>query len=118
MGCCKCCDNTKELGCILPCGIQVVTGAVCPIGMQGEWTLFIKFARRNYSYKNTFIVGQEINFSVGCLDAYYKYSAYILNADKQSVIFEIEGNLFDCFTFETQPESLFGLNLFATSVIY
>jgi hypothetical protein len=113
---CKCCDNTKDLGCVENCGIQFITGAVAPVGAAGEWVLYIEYNRRNYAYKNTLIEGQEINFNVGCLNPYYTYIAYITKPDGTTAIFTVNGQGYDCFSFSTKLESAAGVNVGATAV--
>ena len=116
MNCCNCCDNTKNLGCFDPCGIEFVTGANTPIGEAGEWTLYIEFGRRRFKYDNTMIDGQPINFLVGCLNPYYEYTAYVVKPDGTKAVFTIDGVKYDCFNFSTKLQSSPGINAGATLV--
>jgi hypothetical protein len=113
---CKCCDNTKDLGCVENCGIQFVTGASVPVGDAGEWILYIEFNRRLTPYRNTLVEGQAINFLIGCLNFYYNYRAYIVKPNGDAAVFEIAGNFFDCFTFSTTFDSAAALEAGATAV--
>lgn len=114
--CCHCCNNTKNLGCFDPCGIQFETGANVPVGEAGEWTLYIAFNRRIKAYRNTLIEGQPINFTVGCITPYYTYKAYIAKPDGTIAVFSIDGTGFDCFEFTTNLEAGPGISMGATSV--
>jgi len=114
--CCNCCNNTKNLGCIDPCGIQWASNVVVPAGLAGEWVLYIQFNRKRLQFKNDLVEGQQINFAVGCLNPYYKYKANIEKPDGAVAVFTIAGEDFDCFEFSTLIESAEGIELNATGV--
>jgi len=113
---CNCCNNTYQLGCFDPCGIQFVSGAVAPVGMAGVWTLYIKFRRRTYAFANNLIEGQAINFSVRCLNAEYTYKAYIVNPSGEQMVLDIDGTGYDCLEFSTKYEAQIGINVGASSI--
>lgn len=117
MGCCNCCESTKNIGCFEPCGIVFETDVNCPIGMAGEWILTIKFNRRNMRFKNTLVEGQPINFLVGCLNPEYKFTAWIEKPDGDTAFFTIDGTDYDCFQFTTKIDADAGIQVGASGVI-
>ena len=116
MGCCNCCKSTKNIGCFEPCGIVFETGSACPIGMAGEWTLTIKFNRRNMRFKNDLIEGQPVNFLVGCLPDEYTFTAWVEKPDGETAILTIDGQTFDCLQFTTKIEAAAGIAVRATVI--
>jgi len=117
MGCCKCCESTKDIGCFEPCGIVFETGVTCPIGLGGEWTLTIKFNRRNMRFKNDLVDGQPINFLVGCISDEYTFTACIEKPNGEIAFLTIDGQDYDCIQFTTKIESKAGIAVGATAII-
>ena len=116
MACCKCCEKTKNIGCFDPCGIQFETGQNVPVGLAGEWTLYLNFGRKLLAFPNTLIEGQAINFLVGCINAYYTYTGYITKPDGTTLYFTIDNTEYNCFQFSTQPQAPIGILLGATAI--
>lgn len=114
--CCNCCTNTYKIGCIDPCGIQWDFSVKTPVGLAGEWALVIEFNRRNKRYTNNFAEAQKIVFAVGCINPYYNYKAWVEKPDGTVAKFTIDGNIYDCFEFETKLESKEGIDVNSTLV--
>ena len=115
--CCKCCENTLNLGCFDPCGIQFEVGQSVPVGEAGQWALYLNFGRKLLAYRNELIEGQPINFLVGCINAYYTYTGYIEKPDGTTLYFVKDGIEYNCFQFSTQIEAKPGIMLNADSII-
>lgn len=116
MSCCNCCENIFEIGCVKHCYLQFKAGVSVPVGLGGVWALYVEYGRKTFTFLNDLSEGQQINFDVGILTAYYKYKAYIEKPDGTKARFNIDSDIFDCFTFETKLNIQKDIELNSSSV--
>jgi len=95
--CCPCCENTLELGCFEPCELVFDTGQTAGIGEDGEYTIVLRFGRRNTRVYNDISVGQPIRFQLPALNENYTYIAQILDPNGDVWL----SGIYDCFKFTT-----------------
>lgn len=99
MNCCNCCENVLNLGCFDPCGPTIDLNDIVGIGDGGIWILEFEFGRSIRMIGSDLTVGNPISFTAEPLNELFEYRAAILKPDGSRYTKEIDGIVYDCFSF-------------------